>query len=158
MLHLPEMAEAYEHTQKMLHYTFIFQVFVFMQIFNLINSRKIAIDEINVFKHFLNNPWFICIFFLTILIQVVLVEFGGTAVKTYALNMNQNLICLAIGSFELLWGLILKFIPVKFFQCIDLKNDVTEEVDEKTGESKPKAASGPMALKRLSTQKSKSKK
>jgi len=87
-LHLPEMADNYEHTQKMLHYTFIFQVFVFMQIFNLINSRKIAIDEWNVFKYFFNNPWFICIFFLTILIQVILVEFGGTAVKTYALNMT----------------------------------------------------------------------
>lgn len=82
------MAEDYEHTQKMLHYTFIFQVFVFMQIFNLINSRKIAKDEINVFKHFLNNPWFICIFFLTVVIQITLVEFGGTAVKTYALNMT----------------------------------------------------------------------
>jgi len=67
------------------------------------------------------------------------------------------LICLAIGSIELIWGLILKFIPVKFFQCIDLKTDITEEVDEK-GESKPKAASGPMALKRLSTQKAKAKK
>lgn len=51
----------------MLHYTIIFQVFVFMQIFNLINSRKIG-DEKNVFSHFFNNKYFIIIFILTILI------------------------------------------------------------------------------------------
>jgi len=52
----------------MLHYTIIFQVFVFMQIFNLINSRKIEKEELNVFKDFFNNPWFMIIFFLTIII------------------------------------------------------------------------------------------
>jgi Ca2+ transporting ATPase len=58
----------------MLHYTLIFQVFVFMQIFNLINSRKIAEGEINVFKNFFDekwrpyNKWFFIIFVVTILI------------------------------------------------------------------------------------------
>lgn len=71
----------------MLHYTIIFQVFVFMQIFNLINSRKIG-DELNVFAGFFNNIWFIIIFVLTIIIQCVLVELGGNAVKTYPLNLK----------------------------------------------------------------------
>lgn len=82
----PDKVKDYTHTQKMLHYTLIFQVFVFMQIFNLINSRKIEVGEINVFKNFFNNKWFIIIFLLTIIIQCCLVEFGGTAVKTYKLN------------------------------------------------------------------------
>lgn len=114
-IYTPDMAEDYEHTQKMLHYTIIFQVFVFMQIFNLINSRKIGDNEINVFKDFFNNKWFIIIFFVTILIQCALVELGGTAVKTYALNLTQNLICLAIGALELPWGFLLKFMPLKWF-------------------------------------------
>ena len=42
----------------MLHYTLIFQVFVFMQIFNLINSRKIGEGEYNVFANFFNNKYF----------------------------------------------------------------------------------------------------
>lgn len=88
-----------------------------MQIFNLINSRKIG-DEKNVFANFFNNKYFIIIFILTILIQCCLVELGGTAVKTYALNLNQNLICLAFGFTELPWGLLLKFMPLKWFQCI----------------------------------------
>lgn len=136
-----------------------------MQIFNLINSRKIGEGEINVFANFFNNKYFMIIFLLTILIQVVLVELGGTAVKTYALDMTQNLICLGIGASELVWGLILKFLPIGWFQCIDLTvvlpdEDEDEEINEK-GESIKKASinkpSGALALKRLSTQKSKGK-
>jgi hypothetical protein len=63
----PDKAKAWTHTVKMLHYTIIFQVFVFMQIFNLINSRKID-EELNVFSYFFNNMWFIVIFLLTIII------------------------------------------------------------------------------------------
>lgn len=100
-----------------------------MQIFNLINSRKIEKDELNVFKNFFNNKWFMIIFFLTIIIQVCLVELGGTAVKTYALNMQQNLVCLGIGSTELIWGFLLKFLPIGWFQCIDLKADIADDED-----------------------------
>ena len=141
----------YEPTQKMLHYTIIFQVFVFMQIFNLINSRKIN-QELNVFAGFFNNFWFIAIFVLTIAIQCVLVELGGNAVKTFPLNLQQNLICLAIGALELVWGFILKFLPLKWFQCISL--DV--EQDKGDDEFQPKKSTA-LALKRTSTQKSKPK-
>jgi hypothetical protein len=52
----------------MLHYTIVFQVFVFLQIFNLINARKIGDGELNVFKGFFNNKMFIIVMVLTILI------------------------------------------------------------------------------------------
>jgi hypothetical protein len=38
--------------------TFIFNVFVILQIFNLINCRKIE-EELNVFQNILNSSWFI---------------------------------------------------------------------------------------------------
>ena len=76
----PDKHEHYDHTVKMLHYTIIFQ-----QIFNLINSRKID-EELNVFSHFCNNIWFIVIFVLTIVIQMIMVEIGGRFTKTYALD------------------------------------------------------------------------
>lgn len=63
----PDKHGDWDHTEKMLHYTIIFQVFVFMQIFNLINSRKIG-DELNVFSYFFNNKWFLIIFITTIVI------------------------------------------------------------------------------------------
>lgn len=70
----------------MLHYTIVFQVFVFLQIFNLINARKIGDDEMNVFKGFFDNKMFIIVFVLTIVIQCLLIEVGGQAVKTWPLN------------------------------------------------------------------------
>lgn len=87
-----------------------------------------------------------------------MVELGGTAVKTYALNLNQNLICLAFGFTELPWGLLLKFMPLKWFQCIKLNVELPEDEDEEAGadgKEKKKASGTAISLKRLSTQKSK---
>lgn len=42
------------------HYTFIFNSFVFMQVFNFINSRKLN-DEFNVFAN-LCNKYFILLY------------------------------------------------------------------------------------------------
>ena len=148
----PQNQEKLVPTQKMLHYTIIFQVFVFMQIFNLINSRKIGEGELNVFSGFFRNKWFLIIFIATIVIQCVLVELGGPAVKTYPLKMKHNIICLSIGALELVWGLILKFLPIGWFQCISLDVELPSEEDE---EEKPKSAA--LALKRTSTQKSRPK-
>jgi len=46
----------------------------------------------------------------------------------------------------LIWGFILKFIPLKFFQCIKLDDTVAEEE-----EGMPKKQASVMGLKRLST-------
>lgn len=75
--HMPSQDKMFTHSDKMLHYTIIFQVFVFLQIFNLINARKIAEGELNVFTGFFNNKMFIIVMILTILIQILLVEVGG---------------------------------------------------------------------------------
>lgn len=47
------------------HMSNVFNVFVVMQIFNLINSRKIH-DEFNIFDGLLNNPTFFIIFILIV--------------------------------------------------------------------------------------------
>jgi len=107
-------------TQKLLHYTFVFQIFVFMQLFNQINARKIELGEFNVFEGFFNNWLFIFVTIFTFAVQIFMVQVGGKAVKTYPLTTDQNLICLAFGAFELIWGVFVKFMPMKFFQCISL--------------------------------------
>merc|ERR1711981_691219 len=56
------------YTQKALHFTYVFQIFVFMQIFNQINARKLKEDEINVFAGMLNNRWFNIIMVVTFLV------------------------------------------------------------------------------------------
>mmetsp|Transcript_9898 Transcript_9898/g.14986 ORF Transcript_9898/g.14986 Transcript_9898/m.14986 type:complete len:87 (+) Transcript_9898:3526-3786(+) len=86
-----------------------------MQIFNQINARKLEEGEVNVFAGFFNNMLFIYITLFTILIQMAMVEYGGTFVKSYPLNRQQNIICLLIGAMELLNGFVLKFVPLRFF-------------------------------------------
>ena len=66
---------------------------------------------------------FLVIVLITIIMQVVMVQVGGKAVKTFPLDWEQNLICISIGAGELIWGLILKFIPVRFFACLTLKDE-----------------------------------
>mmetsp|Transcript_10993 Transcript_10993/g.21706 ORF Transcript_10993/g.21706 Transcript_10993/m.21706 type:complete len:1184 (+) Transcript_10993:346-3897(+) len=60
------------------HYTLIFNVFVWMQLFNEINCRKLK-GECNVFKGMLKNPIFCSILLSTSILQVLIVQFGGHA-------------------------------------------------------------------------------
>jgi Ca2+ transporting ATPase len=56
------------YTQKVEHYTIIFNTFVFMQVFNEINSRKLGAKEYNIFSGFFNNFLFIGIIIGTIIV------------------------------------------------------------------------------------------
>lgn len=73
-------------TQKTEHYTIMFNTFVFMQVFNEINSRKLAVNEFNMFKGFFNNFLFLGIIIATIIIQIFLVQYGGVPIRTAPLT------------------------------------------------------------------------
>lgn len=55
-------------TQKVEHYTLIFNTFVLMQVFNEINARKLGDKEYNVFHGFFNNILFLFIILGTIIV------------------------------------------------------------------------------------------
>lgn len=52
---------------KTILYTIVFQAFVFMQVFNQINCRKLG-GELNVFAEFFNNWLFIGIITFTFVV------------------------------------------------------------------------------------------
>ena len=58
------------------HFTMFFHIFVFLQVFNEINCRKLHSSELNVFDGFFSNWIFLGIFASTIIVQILLVEFG----------------------------------------------------------------------------------
>ncbi|CAB9496586.1 Plasma membrane calcium-transporting ATPase 2 (Fragment) [Seminavis robusta] len=60
------------------HYTLIFNSFVWMQLFNEINCRKLE-GECNVFSGILNNSLFCGILLTTAVLQVLIVQFGTVA-------------------------------------------------------------------------------
>jgi hypothetical protein len=64
-------------TAKCKLYTMVFQSFVMMQIFNLINARKLGDREFNVFHGFFNNFRFLFIFLLIFGAQVFICQNGG---------------------------------------------------------------------------------
>ena len=71
-----------EQNKNSVHYTFIFNVFMWMQIFIEINARSLQ-GEINVFRGIERNPLFCGILAVTAILQVVMVEFGGKAMHVY---------------------------------------------------------------------------
>ena len=89
-----------------------FNVFVVMQIFNLINARKIH-DEINVFEGIFKNWMYIGVWILIAAGQVIIVEVGSVAMKVSkgGLPWQQWLIALLCGFLTFLIAFIVKFIP-----------------------------------------------
>ncbi|KDP33169.1 hypothetical protein JCGZ_13434 [Jatropha curcas] len=90
--------------------TFIFNSFVFCQVFNEISSREM--EKINVFKGIQNNPMFIAVLGCTVLFQIIIVEFIGTYANTVPLSLSQWLGCLIIGFVGMPVAAFLKMIPV----------------------------------------------
>lgn len=101
-----------------------------MQIFNQINARKLKKDELNVFAGVCDNIWFNIITVLTFGVQMGIVELGGQALKACPLSWRQNLTCWIVGMGELPWGLIIKFAPVKWFQCIAMDDAPMSEEEQ----------------------------
>ena len=91
-----------------------------MQVFNSINARKLQKDELNVFTGICGNWLYILIQSIIIVGQIILVTFGGRAVRTHPLSLRQHGECLAISGFTLVWGFFVKLLPI----------DVTEETTE----------------------------
>ncbi|EAR95699.2 calcium-translocating P-type ATPase, PMCA-type protein (macronuclear) [Tetrahymena thermophila SB210] len=93
------------------HLTLFFQIFVFFQVFNEINARKLKATEINPFAGFFNNPMFLVILVTTVVVQMALVEYGGRAVRCSPLTTEQNIHCLLISASSLVVGFLAKFTP-----------------------------------------------
>ncbi|XP_076814824.1 plasma membrane calcium-transporting ATPase 2-like isoform X2 [Clavelina lepadiformis] len=101
------------HSTPTQHFTIIFNTFVLMQIFNEINSRKIH-GERDVFRGIFTNPIFCIIIASTLVLQILIVEFGSVAFTTAPLSISQWLWCVFLGLFELVWGQVVSSIPNKF--------------------------------------------
>jgi len=90
--------------------TLVFNTFVFLQVFNEINCRRID-DRLNVFKNIFHNHIFIIVQFVVIIAQIMIVEFGGVAFGTVRLSWYQWLVTVLVGFLSLPIGLIIRLIP-----------------------------------------------
>ncbi|KAG6705928.1 hypothetical protein I3842_07G201500 [Carya illinoinensis] len=98
-----------EHANKVKN-TLIFNSFVLCQVFNEFNARKP--DEFNVFEGITKNYLFIGIVGLTVVLQVIIIEFLGKFSSTVKLSWSQWLISIVIGFMSWPLAVIGKLIPV----------------------------------------------
>ena len=119
------------------HFTIIFNTFVFMQIFNELNARKVH-GERNVFSNIHKNWIFLAVVVGQVTVQAILVEFGTFIFNTTHLSVDLWLWCIFLGSTELLVGQLLLFIPTEtIIKAIPWKRKAEEgpyEEDEVDGE------------------------
>ncbi|XP_039170263.1 calcium-transporting ATPase 9, plasma membrane-type [Eucalyptus grandis] len=88
----------------------IFNAFVLCQIFNEFNARKP--DEINVFSGVTKNHLFMGIVGMTLILQIIFIEFLGKFTTSVKLDWKQWLLCVGIGFLSWPLAVVGKFIPV----------------------------------------------
>ena len=96
------------------HMTMIFNTFVFYSLFNQINSRIIN-NNLNIFKRILDNWMFIAVTSTEILIQFLLVQYGGLVFKCNkeGLTLSQWEWCIGLAAITFLVNFCLKFIRLE---------------------------------------------
>ncbi|KAF9778977.1 Ca-transporting ATPase [Thelephora terrestris] len=90
--------------------TLVFNTFVFAQIFNSVNCRRLD-NKLNVFEGILNNWYFIVVTFVEIFGQILIVFVGGTAFQVMPIPAREWGISLALGFASIPLGALIRYIP-----------------------------------------------
>ncbi|TFK28173.1 calcium-transporting ATPase [Coprinopsis marcescibilis] len=105
--------------------TLVFNAFVFAQIFNSVNCRRLD-NKLNIFEGIFKNPYFIVITLLEVAIQVVIMIVGGevlgfgAAFQVTKIGGREWGISLALGVVSIPWGAVIRCMPNKpFFALFD---------------------------------------
>ncbi|KAL7251674.1 hypothetical protein ACSBR1_013513 [Camellia fascicularis] len=103
--------------------TLIFNTFVLCQVFNKFNARKL--EKRNVFEGIRKSKLFLAIIGITIVLQVVMVEFLKKFASTERLNLWQWGVCIGFAAVSWPIGWLVKWIPVPwkpFFSYLKWRN------------------------------------
>ncbi|KAF1775719.1 P-type ATPase, cytoplasmic domain N [Phytophthora cactorum] len=108
---LPDLPEEIEDDPTV-HMTIVFNTFVWAQLFNELNCRKIH-DEINIFSGITKNRVFLYVCVLQVAMQYVMVQHTGDWFKCKPLDVGQWFACIAMGFVSMPLGLALRSISMK---------------------------------------------
>jgi Ca2+-transporting ATPase len=90
--------------------TLVFNVFVFMQIFKLVNSRRID-NKLNIFEGLHRNTLFMLMMAIMVAGQVIIIFFSGDAFGVTTLTGVQWGISLVLGFLSIPVGILIRLIP-----------------------------------------------
>lgn len=108
---------------------------MYTQFFFFISCRRID-SHLNIFTNIFANKFFLAIFLICVLGQVVIVQFGGAAFQVVALDAAHWGIALVIGAISLPIGVVIRLIPDSIFACL-FRDPVTREKYMGGGSSVP---------------------
>ncbi|KAJ1326895.1 P-type Ca2+ transporter type 2C [Microdochium nivale] len=99
--------------------TMIFNMFVWMQIFNEFNNRRLD-NKFNIFEGVQRNQFFIFINMLMVGLQVAIIYVGGKAfeIKAGGLNGTQWGICVGVAAICLPWAILVRLFPDPWFATL----------------------------------------
>jgi P-type Ca2+ transporter type 2C len=97
--------------------TVVFNTYVWLQISNLLNCRRID-SKLNVFAGVFRNYLFIAIFFFMVASQIIIVFVGGNVFSVTRLNGVQWAVSLVLGILSLPAGVLLRLLPNKYLRPI----------------------------------------
>jgi hypothetical protein len=96
--------------------TYMFHVFVFLNLFNLINSRKDGVKDFNVFSKPFHNWFFIAVFIGEFTFQIVC---PAKLMRTSVLGVREFGACISMGTTTLIISALLKCTPVRWTKKLD---------------------------------------
>lgn len=97
--------------------TIVFNTFVWMQILNEFNNRRLD-NNFNIFEGMLKNYWFIGINCIMIGGQIMIIFVGGVALGVTPLNGVQWAICIICAICCMPWAVVLRMIPDRHFAVV----------------------------------------
>ena len=119
--------------------TLVFNTFVFAQIFNSVNCRRLD-NKLNIFEGIFKNRFFIGITLIEIAIQILIVFVGGKAFQVTRIGGREWGISLALGFVSIPLGALIRMLPnaphEKFFKRLGLLGKQESELPTASEEAK----------------------
>ncbi|TFK40151.1 Ca-transporting ATPase [Crucibulum laeve] len=103
-------SEGTEEDHQKIVRTLVFNAFVFAQIFNSINCRRLD-NKLNIFEGITKNRYFIVITLIEIAVQILIVFVGGAAFQVTRIGGREWGISLALGVVSIPWGAVIRYMP-----------------------------------------------
>jgi P-type Ca2+ transporter type 2B len=122
------------------HLTIVLNTFVLMTLFNEINSRKIH-SEHNIFEGLFSNIIFCIIWLVTLVLQIIIVNYGSYAFSVKKLSLEQWAWCLLFGLGTLIFQQLVSVIqtekiPEKIEDINELKKYASKDTLSKMKHSR----------------------
>lgn len=94
------------------HFTCVFNTFVFLQVFNYFNTRRIH-DQANLIHGLRSNLYGLGILAGIVVAQLIIILVGNYVFQTFSVSIAQLLVSIALGLVALVGGLVARLIPPK---------------------------------------------